>query len=610
MLKSLAFVSLLGCVDVPEELESSTEFAVSSATAGATYQLVNQGGECVDVPSYSRASATRLQTHLCKRSGYGANQHVTFEAVPGGFRLRNVDSQLCFDLPSSATADGTYVQQSLCHAGQNQIWNTQDEPFGYVRITSALDASKCIHVDAAHQLELSRCSTLTASAKSFALAPVRTHYSIRGTTGQCLDMPGHAIATGATPQLFGCKTDGTTNQEWNFEPMASGTFRLRQTHAGKCLDLRGGSLADTTVIEQTACTSSSNQQWRFVQQTASQWKLQNVASTKCADFFNGALRQYTCSPSWTTQLFTFEPGISGAPLGMSTATPQFLPPATGPGPLWAVDPALLPPILDVTVLDNAAALSWTDANPTSQSYRLFVTETTSGNPQQVGEEIPIPLADHSYWVGRIQGRPLVPGRRYDLMLWAMGPNGVTRATLANTKTFTLPLPNVSIGTQTTGTTIHPTAIGVFSMFDFNNNGIVDGAPAGNGTFPRFSSTSGPQTISAVGNRYATANGLRANAIVGYLLQENGRQTFVAFHYFLDPVTLATRSVAVFYGDLGTTPGSLVLGSPSATVGDIQVTPGATPLLPTVVNGSVLVPVTGNGENRVVEFDFVTALDPG
>lgn len=609
MLKSLALVSLLaGCVDVTDE-EGVTESAIT-AVAGATYQIVNQGGECIDVPSFSRASGTRLQTHLCKRSGYGANQHVAFEAVPGGYRLRNVDSQLCFDLPSSATADGTYVQQSQCHTGTNQIWNTQDEPFGYVRLTSALDATRCIHVGAAHQLQLSRCAILSTSAKSFALAPVRTHYSLR-IGAQCLDMPGHTTATGATPQLFGCKTDGTTNQEWNFEPVASGVFRLRQTHAGKCLDLRGGSLADTTVIEQNPCTNATNQQWRFVQQTASQWKLQNVASNKCADFFNGNLRQYTCSPSWTTQLFTFEPGLSGPPLGMSSSA-AFLPPASGPSPLFAVDNRLVPVVLDVTVLDNAATLTWSDANAITRDYRVFVTETIAGIPGGTREEIPVPRADRAFWFGRIQGRPLVPGRHYDVEVWALSAAGAQPSALASRKAFDLPRANVTIGTQLNGAVSHPTPIGVFSVFDFNNNGIVDGAPAGPGTFPRFPSVSPANTpLAAVGNRYATAGNLRANAIVGYLLQEGNRQSFVAFHLFIDPATNAAQSIAVFYGDLGGIPGGNVWSSPAQVVGSLTVTNAASPFLPNIINGHVTAPAMANdGSMRVIDFDFVTALDPG
>ncbi len=613
LLLSLATVSLIsGCVESADEIEGSTESAVNVAEAGGPIQIINQVGECLDVPSFSRASATHLQGSACKRSGYGGNQHFRFEAVTGGYRIRAFDSQLCLDLPSSATTDGTFVQQSQCHTGQNQIWTIQDEPFDYVRLTPALDPTKCLHFDVAHQAKIARCANLPTTATSFGFAAVRTHYSIRANTGQCLDMPSFSLANGASPQLFGCKSSNSTNQEWAFDPVAGGTFRLRGQSSGKCLDLRGGSAVDSTVIEQQPCGTGTNQQWRLAQQTTSEWKLQNVATNKCADFYSGALREYTCSASWPTQLYTFEPGLSGPPLGITGNTP-FLPPRTGPQPSYAVDPALTPITLHTTALDNAAVLDWTDPNPRTQGYLVLVWESIAGNPQGIAhEEIPVPLAEHSFWFGRIGNRTLVPGRHYDIEVWAMSATGVQPSVPASRASFNLPLANVRIGTPVGGTTLTPTPTGVFSLFDFDGDGIVNSAPAGAGTFPRFPSNSGASPMSAVGNRYATANGLRANAIVGYALREpSGRETFVAYHFFIDSMTGATRSIAVFYGDLGSAPGTNVWSSSSATVGDIEVTPGITMSHPTVVNGHVTVSALANDNSiRVIDFDFVTALDPG
>src|SRR5688500_16422049 len=197
-MKQLSAIALLlaSCVvDDSTEL-SSTEAAVS-VTAGSIYQFVHQGTrECLDVPAYSQSSGVRVQGYPCKRIGFAGNQQFTLEAMPGGYRLRGYDSRLCLDLPSSATADGTYVQQSGCHSGQNQIWNLQDEAYGHVRITARLDATKCLYIDSARAVRLWRCTSLMQAARSFAFGAARTHYSIRlANTGQCLDMPSYTTAT-------------------------------------------------------------------------------------------------------------------------------------------------------------------------------------------------------------------------------------------------------------------------------------------------------------------------------------------------------------------------------------------------------------------------------
>lgn len=585
--------------------------------APGTYQIVHLGsGECFDVPGYSKSSGVQLQGYDCKHAGYEGNQQFTLETVTGGYRLRAFDSQLCAGLPGSATANGTAVQQLTCGSGQNQIWNLAAEAYGQVKLTAKLDATKCAYIDSAHVVRIAGCSTLSVPARSFAFGGSRTHYSIRISDPQCLDMANFTTATGASPQLFACKTDpnasNTTNQEWAFEPIGTG-FRLRQQYASKCLDLRGGALADGTIVEQNTCTTGTSQQWRLLSQANNLWKLQNIATTsKCADFYGGSLRVYACSATYATQLYRLEPGLSGPTLAMTTGATLPIK-RTGPSASYGVDPSLsAPTITSSNVLDNAITLEWSDPNPnpSTRRYYVFVWETDPNHPNGgpgPDEYTDLPIGRRAIWIGRSNGQPLKPGWIYTVHVMAVG-NGVSPVAVFQT---TLSSPGVTIGDGPNNLTWHPQASAAFAIFDANNDGIVNGAPAGAGAFPRYPSNSGPNPLAATGNQFASANGQRANVIVGYWLQE-GAGTFVAHHMFINPATNTGRSIAVLYGDASGAVGTRVWISLEDSPGGLTVTDGNTATgTPNRVEGYVTAPgLAVDNTTRVIDFDFNLALEDG
>ncbi|MBA2540630.1 MAG: RICIN domain-containing protein [Deltaproteobacteria bacterium] len=604
---ALAPTLVVSCVD-QDDLDLDTTEAEVTATAGTTYQLVNGGGRCMDVPGFTRASGLALQSHPCKTAGYLGNQQFTLEAVTGGYRVRGFDSQLCLDLPNGSTADGTIVQQYQCHAGQNQIWALQDETYGHVRLTTALDASKCIYVDAANAVRLSRCTTVSASARNWAFGLTRTHASFR-QAGQCLDLAGHTTTSGASPQLGGCKTTDTLNQEWALEPVAGGTFRLRSMHSLKCLDLRAGSLADGTVVEQQSCTTMNAQKWTLLSQTASTYKLQNVASGKCADFYGGALRTWTCSTSFPSQLFEVQAGLSGTASMLSTGATQPVP-VTGPQGLWAVDSALVPPVVTGQIMHNAIVVTWSVNDPRIVGQRVMVWEEVPGVQGGPGpQEFAIPATQRAFWVGGFANRSLIAGRRYTVTVMTMSQAGVSSSTPTTFVAGVLPSATMRVGIQPGNQTITPTVVDPIAFFDANGNGIVDGAPAGNGTFPRFPAASGSSSISAIGNRFATQNGVRANVIVGFTLLEGSRRTFAAVHLFVNPATGAGTVTGAFYGDLDAIIGGNVWSGSSAT-GDLDVLQGNGAVTPNIAIGAITAQAMANdGSFRVIDFQFLLALIP-
>lgn len=610
--KTFALTALLAsCAETIEDdiAVDSIESEVT-ASAGTTYQIVHRGGRCLDVPGFARSSGVALQGHPCKTSYYLGNQQFTLEQVTGGYRLRAHDSQLCLDLPSSNTADGTIVQQSLCHAGQNQIWSMRDEAMGYVRLTTALDANKCMYLDAANALRLARCTNLSETARSFAFGATRTHASFR-QAGLCLDLAGHTTASGASPQLSGCKTTDTLNQEWALEPVASGTFRLRSKHSQKCLDLRGGALTDGTVAEQQACTTANRQKWTLLPQTASTYKLQNVASGKCADFYGGALRTWTCSTSYPSQLFEVQAGLSGntvaMPAGASPATTQ-----QAPSSLWGVDSALVPPVVSGEIVHNSIIVRWSVSDPRIVDQRVLITEELPNVPNVAYTVMSplLPRTQRAFWVNDIGGRALIPGARYTVRVLTLSNSGASAFVPASSATANLPTPTISVFNPQTNQTIQPTVVDTIAVFDNNGNGIVDGAPAGDGSYPRRPIATGPTTTSvANGNRYMSDGTVRANLIVGYTMLEGTRSTFVAVHLFVHPTTGAAHVTGAFYGDMAAFAGANVWGGPTG-VGSLDVLPGDGAITPNIVDGELTVQVMANdGTFRQVGFSYLLAPLP-
>ncbi len=608
IMKALALSTLLSaCVDQPlEEAELGDIESHVAAIPGATYSMVHATGRCLDVAGFSRNPGQAMQGFACKSTGYLGNQQFTLESVTGGYRIRAYDSQLCLDLPNGSTADGTIVQQSQCHSGTNQVWNLPDAGSGTVSITTAMDAAKCMFLDAANTLRLSRCSSLTSAARNFTLGTTRTYASFR-QGAQCLDLPSFSTANGVSPQLFGCKTTQATNQEWNLEPVSAGTFRLRSQNGGKCLDLRAGALTDGAVVEQQPCSTATSQRWRLLPQTASSYKLQNAASGKCADYYSGALRQYTCSTSYPSQLFEIQPGVAAS---LPSVTPS--PTTTATAGSWAVDPNLVVPVMTGNITQESIIVRWTVSDPRIVEQRLTVWDEVPGVP---GGPAPVvfvvPAQQRAFWIQGLSNQPLIAGHRYTVSLFTMSATGVSRSTSTTQLAGVMPGASVRVGIQPGNQTITPPVVETFAFLDDNNDGVVNGQAAGAGTFPRF--PSGPSAASTVGNRFAQLGTVRANMIVGFLMQEGTAQqphrTFVAAHVFINPITNTPTVTGVFYGDFDTTGRSQVWSGAAAVITN-TVVEGDGGFAPNMVNGEVTAQVMANdGTFRVISFNYVLALDP-
>jgi subtilisin family serine protease len=82
------------------------------------------------------------------------------------------------------------------------------------------------------------------------------HGPIVGMAGKCVDVQGGGIPNSTPVQLFEC--NGTPAQEWQYTASA-----LYNARSGRCLDVRGGNMANSTPVQIFDCNGSLAQAWRW-----------------------------------------------------------------------------------------------------------------------------------------------------------------------------------------------------------------------------------------------------------------------------------------------------------------------------------------------------------
>ena len=108
---------------------------------------------------------------------------------------------------------------------------------------------------------------------------------ITGIAGQCVDVAGGSAADSTTVQLYSC--NGTDAQRWTAEP--DGTVQA----LGKCLDVAGGGTANGTAVQLYSCNGTGAQQWR---RSGTEWI--NVPAGRCLDAANNSSANGTKLQIW------------------------------------------------------------------------------------------------------------------------------------------------------------------------------------------------------------------------------------------------------------------------------------------------------------------------
>ncbi|MFC3505527.1 ThuA domain-containing protein [Micromonospora krabiensis] len=137
------------------------------------------------------------------------------------YSLVNRGSGKCVDARAAGTANGTAVQQYACNTTFAQQYQFQPTSGGYARVNN------------------------------------------RNNSARSLDVTNVSTADNAPIQLW--TYSGGNNQQWQAVPETGGYYRLVNRLSGKCLDVPGGSTADSVQLVQYACNGTAAQSFRLLQ---------------------------------------------------------------------------------------------------------------------------------------------------------------------------------------------------------------------------------------------------------------------------------------------------------------------------------------------------------
>jgi alpha-galactosidase len=114
-------------------------------------------------------------------------------------------------------------------------------------------------------------------------------FALRGTqSGRCLDVPNGNEANGTLVTIYDC--NGGANQKWT--ATAAGELR---TSGGKCLDVTGAVTTDGARVEVWDCNGQANQRWQF----NSNATVTAAGAGKCLDVYDNGTVNNTPVEIWT-----------------------------------------------------------------------------------------------------------------------------------------------------------------------------------------------------------------------------------------------------------------------------------------------------------------------
>ncbi|WP_438010353.1 RICIN domain-containing protein [Sorangium sp. So ce321] len=176
--------------------------------------------------------------------------------------------------------------------------------------------------------EIAELSQHSAPAEVEADVSTGTTYNLVGVqSGRCVDVDA-AVSTAddLVLQLWNC--NGGNNQQFRFEAVDGGYYRIRNVSSDKCLDARGASTADGAVIVQYTCHGDPNQQWSVTEVGGGAVRITSRLSGKVIDAYgappaNGTALFQRASNGGTSQQFRLSPVGTGTDAGAgNTSGPE------------------------------------------------------------------------------------------------------------------------------------------------------------------------------------------------------------------------------------------------------------------------------------------------
>lgn len=135
-------------------------------------------------------------------------------------------------------------------------------------------------------------------------------YTIVAVGGRVLEVADYNTENGATIQLW--NYEGQPWQQWIFEEVLEGEYRIKNRFTGKVLDLAMSGVVNGTRLHQWTVTSGASQRWEVVSAGNGRVKLRNVLADKVVDLAdmrvdNGARAQIWQDVAGENQLWRLDP---------------------------------------------------------------------------------------------------------------------------------------------------------------------------------------------------------------------------------------------------------------------------------------------------------------
>jgi len=220
------------------------------------------------------------QTLVVDQDNGGWNLHSMNFAASGvtssWFEVVNQSSGLCATAAGGSTANGTAVEQSACTSAASQLWRfeptsvsgnyvvindnaqTEDESWnitGGVGSTAPGDTLQTWNYGGTGN---------TNALFSAQLGSSGNYTFTADNSGLCIAVP----STSSGAQLAQETCNGSTAQAFSLVPNsginASAWSEVVNEASGLCATAAGGSTANGTAVEQSACTGATSQLWQFV----------------------------------------------------------------------------------------------------------------------------------------------------------------------------------------------------------------------------------------------------------------------------------------------------------------------------------------------------------
>ncbi|MET0422603.1 MAG: pectinesterase family protein [Actinoplanes sp.] len=166
----------------------------------------------------------------------------------------------------------------------------------------------------------SNAATLPATGGTYQLKVTKS--------GMCVDVPSASAANGTLLQQWGCTATAAWQQ---FKLVASGAnYLLQNVSSGKCIDVPGFSTTSGTQLQQYTCVGSqTNQQWKLAASGSNTFQIINVGSGLCisdkdASTSSGAaIIQETCTANTNKQWAFAAVGSTGTATVAKDGTGQY-----------------------------------------------------------------------------------------------------------------------------------------------------------------------------------------------------------------------------------------------------------------------------------------------